>query len=160
MDAVLFRHATTRNKLRTPDKQVAISEYLGEGTVEPMLMIRHQQYKYITCPSDPDLLFDLNTDPNELTNLAPKTQYDSVLREFQRRAKTHWDVKQIKEDVIASQKRRRAVHAALAVGHHYSWDFNPLRNASEEFTRSHMELSNFDVISRYPRPPKFKPRWR
>ncbi len=147
-------------QIEDSDKQVAISEYLGEGTVEPMLMIRRQQYKYINCPGDPDLLFDLNTDPNELTNLALKTQYDSVLREFQRQARSHWDVKQIKEDVIASQKRRRAVHAALAVGHRHSWDFNPLRNASEEFTRSHMELSDFDATSRYPRPPEFKPRWR
>lgn len=48
----------------------AVSEYLAEGTADPMLMIRRGQHKFISCASDPELLFDLQADPNELTNLA------------------------------------------------------------------------------------------
>ena len=45
-------------------------EYLAEGTVAPMYMLRRGPWKYIYCPTDPDQLFNLVDDPNELQNLA------------------------------------------------------------------------------------------
>ena len=66
----------------------------------------------------------------------------------------------MKEKVIKDQNRRRAVHAALAIGKHQSWDYNPRRDASNEFTRSHMDLTSFDITSRFPRPRAFEPEWR
>lgn len=142
------------------DPGVAVSEYLAEGTDEPMLMIRRDRYKFICCPSDPDLLFDLEADPNELTNLAGHKDHEATLRAFRREAAAHWDAVQVKQEVIASQKRRRAVHAALRIGRHHSWDYNPPRDAGEEYTRSHRDLTDFDTTSRYPRPPAFNPRRR
>ncbi len=62
--------------------------------------------------------------------------------------------------VIKDQKRRRAVHAALRIGRYQGWDFNPARNAAEEYTRSHMDLTRFDITSRFPRPPAFDPSWK
>ena len=142
------------------DSGVAVSEYMAEGTGEPMLMIRRGRHKFICCPSDPDLLFDLEADPNELTNLADREDHEATVRAFRREADAHWDAAQVKQEVIASQKRRRAVHAALRIGHHHSWDFNPPRDAGEEYTRSHRDLTDFDTTSRYPRPPAFNPRRR
>ena len=139
------------------DDAVAISEYLAEGTAEPMLMIRRGDYKFIACASDADLLFDLKTDPNELRNLAADDAYINVMQQFHAAAKAHWNPTKIKREVIASQKRRRAVHAALATGRRQSWDYNPPRNAAEEFTRSHHDLTDFDTDSRYPRPPYRQP---
>ena len=60
--------------------------------------------------------------------------------------------------MIADQKRRRAVHAALRIGRYQGWDFNPSRDASEEYTRSHMDLTRFDITSRFPRAPAFSPK--
>ncbi len=143
---------------------VAISEYLAEGASDPMLMIRRGRHKFITCASDPDLLFDLDADPNELTNLAEHEDHAAIVQGFRREAAAHWDAAQVKAEVLASQKRRRAVRAALAIGRHHSWDFNPPRNAGEEYTRGHRiaddthDLTDFDIISRYPRPPAFNPR--
>ena len=142
------------------DPGVAISEYLAEGTTEPMLMIRRGRHKFIACRSDPDLLFDLEADPNELTNLAGLESHAETLRRFRQEAASHWDTEQVKAEVIASQKRRRAVHAALQIGQRHSWDFTPKRDASEEYTRSHLDLTDFDTTSRYPRPPAFNPRRR
>ena len=48
----------------------AWGEYLAEGTVAPMYMLRRGPWKYIHCPTDPDQLFNLVDDPNELNNLA------------------------------------------------------------------------------------------
>ena len=138
------------------DPDACVSEYLGEGTGAPMLMIRRGHYKYISCITDPDQLFDLKLDPNECHNLAAEAPGE-MLDAFRREASEYWDARALQQTVIADQQRRREVHAALRIGRYQSWDFNPARNASEEYTRSHMDLTRFDITSRYPRPVPFKP---
>ena len=133
------------------DPDACVSEYLGEGTAAPMLMIRRGKYKYICCSTDPEQLFDLENDPLELHNLVEH----ELLEGFRREATEYWDSDALRETVIANQKRRRAVHAALRIGRYQGWDFNPARDASEEYTRSHMDLTRFDITSRFPRPPAF-----
>jgi choline-sulfatase len=135
------------------DPNSCVSEYLAEGTAAPILMIRRGQYKYICCDTDAEQLFDLEKDPNELSSLDDP----ELLEQFRREAAAHWDSQALKQTVIDDQKRRRAVHAALRVGRYQSWDFNPPQQASEEYTRSHMDLTKFDIVSRYPRPKPFKP---
>jgi len=136
------------------DPKACVSEYLAEGTGAPMLMIRRGRYKYISCITDPEQLFDLESDPNELKNL----QDHPLLEEFRREAADYWDAEAMRARVIHDQERRRAVHAALRVGRYQGWDFNPARDASGEYTRSHMDLTRFDITSRYPRPQAFNPR--
>jgi len=119
-----------------------------------MLMIRRGRYKYISCNTDPEQLFDLENDPQELHNLDQL----ELLEGFRREVDEYWDSSALRETVIADQKRRRAVHAALRIGRYQSWDFTPARDASEEYTRSHMDLTRFDITSRFPRPPAFKPK--
>ena len=138
------------------DPDACVSEYLAEGTSAPMLMIRRGQYKYITCSTDAEQLFDLENDPHELENL---TQH-GMLDRFRQEAADYWDSDAVRERVIKDQKRRRSVHAALRIGRYQGWDFNPARDASEEYTRSHMDLTRFDITSRFPRPPAFDPKWK
>jgi len=138
------------------DPDACVSEYLAEGTAAPMLMIRRGQYKYISCATDAEQLFDLANDPQELENL---TEHE-LLEDFRREAAEYWDSDALRATVIADQKRRRAVHAALRIGRYQGWDFNPARDASEEYTRSHMDLTRFDITSRFPRPPAFDPKYK
>ena len=140
------------------DPGSCVSEYLAEGTGAPMLMIRRGHYKFISCPTDPDQLFNLKDDPDELTNLAE--QSSQLLIDFQQQATDYWDVDDIQKKVISDQKRRRSVHAALRIGRYQGWDYNPARDASDEYTRSHMDLTRHDITSRFPRPEIFKPRWK
>ncbi|MGI9318269.1 MAG: choline-sulfatase [bacterium] len=142
------------------DPNTAVSEYLAEGTGHPMLMIRKGRLKYIQCATDPEQLFDLENDPAETTNLADQQGYVEALTAFRDRAARHWNAEDIRTKVIADQQRRRAVHAALRIGRYQGWDFQPMRDAGEEYTRSHMDLTRFDISSRYPRPPAFNPKWR
>ncbi|MBT4521643.1 MAG: choline-sulfatase [Halieaceae bacterium] len=144
--------------INDPDRTV--SEYLGEGAAAPMLMIRRGRYKYIECRTDPDLLFDIESDPNEEINLAEDQAYEKVLTKFKSEAANHWDADQMRDTVIASQKRRRAVHQALQKGRVQQWDFNPQQDASEQYSRSHMDLTEFDINSRSPRPRPFNPRFK
>ncbi len=136
------------------DPGACVSEYLAEGTGAPMLMLRRGSMKYISCPTDPEQLFDLEQDPDELENLTEHPDLD----DFRRQAAAYWDADSLRETVIRDQQRRRAVHAALRLGRYQGWDFNPARDAANEYTRSHMDLTRFDITSRYPRPEAFNPR--
>ena len=102
----------------------------------------------------------MDSDPNELFNLAGKQDHMGALSDFRNQASTHWDSDEVRKRVIADQERRRAVHAALRIGRYQGWDFQPVRDAREEFTRSHLDLTRFDISSRFPRPPEFDPKWR
>eukprot|EP01034_Spumella_vulgaris_P027039 gene27039-33700_t len=131
------------------------AEYCGEGTIAPLVMIRRGAWKYIHSPADPDQLFNLSTDPLELTNLAvstvnqdPVTQ--AVLFDFQQEAQKKWDFKQITQDALISQRMRRFVWGALKTGKFTSWDFNPLDDGREKYIRSHMPLDDLELRARYP----------
>lgn len=141
------------------DPNSCISEYLAEGASAPMLMIRRGKYKFISCFIDPDQLFDLEADPDELNNLANDNVNEkqfSVLSTFREEADKYWNAEELQQKVIKDQKRRRSVHAALGIGRYQGWDYNPPSEASEQYTRSHMDLTKFDIVSRYPRPKEIK----
>lgn len=49
-----------------------VGEYMGEGTLSPLVMIRRGRWKFIYSPIDPPQLFDIVADPEERVNLANK----------------------------------------------------------------------------------------
>lgn len=142
------------------DAGTAIAEYLAEGTGQPILMIREGQWKYTCCPGDPEQLFDLGADPDELVNCAADLAMADRLTAFRARADAHWDAGAIREAVLESQRRRRALSGALRLGRYQGWDWQPPRDAANEYTRSHLDLTEFDITSRWPRPVPFEPKWK
>lgn len=123
-------------------------EYLAEGTVAPMYMLRRGPWKYIHCPTDPDQLFNLIDDPNELHNLASA---HPIARKFHAEVTAKFDIPKINEAVLESQRARHMMFEALKSGGHFPWDFQPLRDASEQYTRNHMSVTDRDSLSRFPR---------
>ncbi|WEW59487.1 choline sulfatase [Emydomyces testavorans] len=47
-----------------------LGEYMAEGTLAPVVMIRRGPWKFIYSPIDPPMLFNVKADPTESTNLA------------------------------------------------------------------------------------------
>ncbi|MCK5276787.1 MAG: sulfatase-like hydrolase/transferase, partial [Alphaproteobacteria bacterium] len=137
---------------------LTISEYLGEGTGQPMLMVRDGQWKYTCCPGDPEQLFDLAADPLELDNLAATDAQADRAASFRARADAHWDTEKVREAVLDSQRRRRILSGALRQGRYRNWEWQPPRDATEEYTRSHMDVAAVDITSRWPRPKPFEPK--
>ncbi len=137
----------------------AISEYLAEGTNAPLLMIRKDGYKYTCCPTDPEQLFDLTRDTKELDNIANHSEHADTIDAFRKQAQSHWDVDEVHARVLKDQALRRFLNESLRQGMYTPWDFQPRQNAAEEYTRSHLELTEFDYTSRWPRAPAFNPRW-
>jgi choline-sulfatase len=136
------------------DRRV-VGEYTAEGTVEPMLMLREGTLKFITCPGDPDQLFDLAADPDERINLADNPDHAETVAAFRAEAKAHWNADAVRDAVIADQHRRRVLSSALRIGRYHGWDWQPPRDAVNEYTRSHMDLTDHDYASRWPRPKPF-----
>jgi len=136
------------NKEVTDLDRPVISEYLGEGAVAPMIMVRQGRFKYIYCPVDPPLLYDLESDPNELNNLAGKKDYQSIENKFFNIVQNHQNLDELHKKVIASQKRRRLVFKAHMTGKHTPWDFQPVFDAYSSYMRNHLDLNDVEGRAR------------
>jgi len=128
-----------------------IGEYLAEGAVAPLVMIRRGRHKFIHAPGDPDQLYDLAADRDELVNLAEDKRAAEDVGGFRAECAARWDLVALRAAVIASQRRRHLVAASLSVGAYHSWDFQPFRDASRQYVRNHLDLDDIEAAARLPR---------
>ena len=119
--------------------QTVYGEYLGEGTIAPLMMIRRGPWKFVTCPEDPPQLFNIDEDPRELRNLATSTDeaLKEVFKSFEKEASARWDFKRIHAEVLKSQRSRKLCWDALTRGRFQSWDYQPREPASEQYVASY-----------------------
>lgn len=126
-------------------------EYAAEGTITPMVALRQSKWKYIRCPADPEMLFDVESDPGERVNLAADPAHAATMAEFRALADARWDLPTYDAAVRESQARRWVVYEALRNGAYFPWDHQPLRAASERYMRNHMDLNVLEDSKRFPR---------
>jgi choline-sulfatase len=127
--------APALNGDRASRTDIVVGEYLAEGAVAPVVMTRRGALKFVCSPGDPDQLFDLDADPNELTNLAASATHEQQVAAFRREVAERWDLAALHAEVLASQRRRRLVAKALAVGAETSWDFGPDGSQANRYVR-------------------------
>ncbi|OIN09157.1 choline-sulfatase [Oceanisphaera psychrotolerans] len=127
-----------------------IGEYLGEGAIAPLLMIRRGRYKFVHSAPDPDQLFDLEADPLELNNLALDPAHEERCQQFRDEVASRWNYEQLHGEVIASQRRRRLVSRALSTGKVTAWDHQPVFDASTQFMRNTIDLDDLERRARFP----------
>ena len=126
-------------------------EYAAEASYAPLVSLRQDNYKFNRCALDPDQLFDLASDPNELINVIYDPVHADAAEKFKKMANSRWDLAQFDEEVRRSQARRWVVYDALRNGNYYPWDYQPLKKASERFMRNHMDLNMVEERQRFPR---------
>jgi choline-sulfatase len=86
-----------------PERNVLV-EYHGMGSATGAFMIRHGQYKYVHYVGYPSQLFDLQSDPEELIDLAVNPAYSHVLEDCRKRLYKICDP----EEVDSRAKARQA----------------------------------------------------
>ncbi|NBR39400.1 MAG: choline-sulfatase [Alphaproteobacteria bacterium] len=117
------------------DNDLIFFEYCGEGVHAPALMCRHRQMKYVRCGDDPEMLFDLATDPHEQHNLAQDMAFSHIITEMRDKVASRWDEAALAERVVASQKNRLFVQEAMKQGVFPSWDYTPPFDATRAYVR-------------------------
>jgi choline-sulfatase len=127
-----------------------LGEYLAEGAIAPIVMIRSGRCKFIHSPADPDQLFDLGDDPEELDNLAARADQGAAA-EFRERVQRSWSLPSLHSQVLASQRRRLLVDGALRLGRQSPWDYQPPADASREYVRNSKTLEELETAARLPR---------
>jgi len=133
-----------------PDRDEAVAEYLAEGAIAPIVMIRRGRHKFVHSPGDPDQLYDLASDPQERANLAGDPASAALSGEFRREVAARWDLAALDREVRRSQRRRMTVREALGTGTPAPWDFTPAYDASRRYIRNHMDLADLEEMARFP----------
>ncbi len=114
---------------------VVVGEYLAEGALAPMVMIRRGSLKFVASPGDPDLLFDVAADPDELDNLAAGPEHARELTAFREEVAARWDLQALREKVVESQRRRQLIASALSIGAEPDWDYRTADDTGENYVR-------------------------
>ena len=134
----------------------AIGEYCAEMTPWPVFMIRRGYLKYVHCDADPPQLYDLQKDPGERNNVCNDPDYQAAAADFAAEVASRWDSAKLRSDVMATQRSRRVLHAAMELEAQgskaggESWDYNPPSDASQQYVRNHMDWTVAANRYRYP----------
>jgi choline-sulfatase len=132
--------------------RTVLGEYMAEGALAPILMIRRGPWKYVWSEPDPPMLLDLEQDPDELENLATRPEHAATAAAFETEVHRLWNPKDLYGKVVRSQRARRLAFGALTSGRHTPWDYQPVRDASREYMRNHLDLNEVERGRRFPRP--------
>ena len=65
-----------------------------------------------------------------------------------------WALETLHGEVIASQRLRLLVAAALRLGRQSPWDYQPPADASQQYVRNTKSLDELEAAARFPRVPK------
>ena len=123
-------------------------EYLGEGAIAPIFMLRRGKLKYIYSQPDGEQLYDLSVDPDELNDVSDSPEYLADAASFRSEVRDRWDPAQILVEVLASQADRRVVDHALRKGRYSAWDFQPTTDATGQYMRNHLDLNDVEASRR------------
>lgn len=105
-----------------PPRRTVYAEYLAESTTAPIFMIRRGQHKYISSSRDPKLLFDLQSDPRELRNLADAPACAQLAAAFEAEVQEKWDAPALSAQILLSQRRRQLILNAQRQGAARRWN--------------------------------------
>ena len=124
-----------------------ISEYTGEGVNAPCRMIRNSQHKLIYTHGHPSLLYDLLSDPNELTNLMGQPGHGSLQQSLHETLLEDWDPYAIHAACLKSQRERRLIHEST--GGDPEWVHAVRSDDSKRFVRNSSAIET-KAKARYP----------
>ena len=100
---------------------LVISDFLADGSWSACRMVRVGNLKYNYYHGEPEELFDLATDPTELTDQSSNPSYAQLLHDLRAKAMVGYDPEEVTARVLLSQKKRKLVRAGYAFGGSGPW---------------------------------------
>lgn len=132
-----------------PDE--AIAEYAGSGYAAPSRMIRRGRFKYWMTQGLAPFLFDVEADPDELTNLAGKPEHAAIEKDLHDRLLQDWDPERVRISCIESQKRRVFIRDITEVTPKYSnWAPVVVQDDANRYVRGRQAAFHRKALQRYP----------
>lgn len=110
-------------------ERVVFSEYHLEKVWAPCFMVRRGRWKYIHIHGHPGQLFDLQTDPDELDDLAGRPETAEIEGELRALVLARFDVERLERASAATIRPRQIVAEAMRrTG--LRWDYSPIVDGS------------------------------
>ena len=94
--------------------RAVFAEFEAHGTDRPGRMVRRGRFKLNYYHGEPPELFDLEADPNEVTNLASRPAFAGVRDDLIALVLEDWSPDEVEAQVRESQRRRRILFAGLS----------------------------------------------
>jgi choline-sulfatase len=116
-------------------RDVAV-EYLAEGVRSPQVILVRGSLKLIRTLGEPDVLYDLDDDPDERRDLAADPTRAADLATLAAEADRRWDLPRLDAEVRQSQAQRRLTAAALATGTVTAWDHPSPDDGATRYVRT------------------------
>ncbi|WP_210481239.1 choline-sulfatase [Naasia sp. SYSU D00948] len=110
------------------------SEYHLEKVHAPCFMVRRGRWKYVYVHGHDRQLFDLETDPDEWTDLSGRPEHADVEAELHRLLLERFDPDALAAAGQASVRRRAIVAEAMRRNHQH-WDYTPVFDATRQYVR-------------------------
>lgn len=114
-----------------------VAEYTDMGVIAPCRMIRRGAFKLMYTHGHPVQLYDLESDPFELENLAENPGYAGIVSRLRGDILEQWDPDEVQASVLASQRRRLFIRdVARRSGKQPDWSFQACRDDRKRYVRS------------------------
>jgi choline-sulfatase len=127
-----------------------LAEYLGEGILQPMRMIREGDWKYVDVNEHAPLLFNLAEDPHERHNRSGDSELSEIEQNLRSRLLSDWDGSALRQQIMADQQQRLMLNEALEKGEQVSWDYQPFTDASQQYVRRGFSTQKTKRLQRWP----------
>jgi choline-sulfatase len=89
--------------LADDNDRVIFSEYHGAAATSGTFMLRDGRYKYIFYVGYEPELYDLDRDPEEMSNLASKSEFNDILTKFENYLRGMLDPEEVNSQALADQ---------------------------------------------------------
>ena len=132
--------------------ETAIADYLAIGPGVPCRMIRQGQFKLHYIHGHEPLLYDLESDPDELHDLAADPAFAEVRQRLERRLKENYDPDEVDRRVRDSQRRRFLIAEATQGRPMWNYVARPgdearyVRNAKVDDTKGRSRFPAVDPV--------------
>jgi len=130
-------HGFSATELLGDDDPPVFSEYHGTGSRSAAYMLRAGRWKYVYYVDYEPQLFDLETDPEELNDLAQSAQCIDILKDCHAKLCMRLDPEQVHQQALTAQRARidelGGVEAILGRG---DFGFSPPPGITAKYSRS------------------------